>query len=187
MAGFLPGEEVRTMDLIYGAMLASGAECSVALAVAVAGSEESFAYLMNERAKGIGMRDTHFVNATGLHDPEHFSTAKDMAKLLVTGLQNERFHEIFTSAEHVASPTEKRPEGWTLENEAFSRMDSGLSGARMLGGKTGYTPEAGQCLASMVEKGGRRLILVSMGSEAAPSSLPYSFEDAFNAYENALL
>jgi D-alanyl-D-alanine carboxypeptidase (penicillin-binding protein 5/6) len=187
MAGFLPGEEVKTMDLIYGAMLASGAECSVALAAAVAGSEESFAYLMNERAQGIGMSDTHFVNATGLHDPEHFSTAKDMAKLLATGLQNERFHEIFTCAEHMASPTDKRPDGWLLENDAFPKMDGGLSGGRVLGAKAGYTPEAGQCLASMAEKGGRRFIFVSMGSGAARSSQPYSFEDALNAYENAML
>lgn len=82
MAGFVPDETVTVRDLLYGAMLPSGAECCEALAQLVSGSEENFAALMNQKAAELGMKNTHFTNATGLTDTEHYSSAADMAKLL---------------------------------------------------------------------------------------------------------
>ena len=81
MAGFMPGETVTVRDLLYGAMLPSGAECCEALAQLVSGSEENFAALMNQKAAELGMKNTHFTNATGLTDTEHYSSAADMARL----------------------------------------------------------------------------------------------------------
>ncbi len=72
MAGFLPGESVNRRDLLYGILLPSGAECCLAFAEEIAGSEEAFAERMNAKAKELGMKNTHFCNATGLHNPEHW-------------------------------------------------------------------------------------------------------------------
>ena len=79
VAGFLPGETATVRDLLYGALLPSGAECCETLAREVSGSEEAFVASMNRKAAALGMASTHFCNPTGLHDPEHVSTARDMA------------------------------------------------------------------------------------------------------------
>ena len=80
LAGFQPGETATVRDLLYGAMLPSGAECCEALAREVSGSEEAFVARMNQKAAELGMTATHFCNPTGLHDPEHVSTVRDMAR-----------------------------------------------------------------------------------------------------------
>jgi D-alanyl-D-alanine carboxypeptidase (penicillin-binding protein 5/6) len=188
MAGFLPDEEVDTTDLIYGALLLSGGECSVSLALALAGSEAEFAVLMNARAKELGMLDTHFTNATGLHDPEHYSTVRDLAKLLLHALRNEAFAEAFMTAEHETVPTRLHAEGMTLTNNLFSHIRTlSFEGGRILGGKRGWTGEAGQCLASLAEKNGKRYIFVSTGNGVEPNGTAYNFEDALNVYENGIL
>jgi D-alanyl-D-alanine carboxypeptidase (penicillin-binding protein 5/6) len=187
MAGFMPGEEVRAEDLVYGVMVASGAECCIALAQAIAGSEEAFVEMMNARAKEIGMYGTHFTNSTGLHDPEHFSTARDMAKLLLIALSNELFESAFTAAAHTTAPTSMRPDGWLMESDVFAKMDAaGFPEGLVAGGKAGYTQEAGQCLASVAEKGGKRYIFVSTGNGVEKKGMAYSIEDALNVYSNAL-
>jgi D-alanyl-D-alanine carboxypeptidase (penicillin-binding protein 5/6) len=188
MAGFLPGEEVETTDLIYGAMLLSGGECAVALAQAVAGSEGDFAAMMNARARELGMIDTHFTNATGLHDPEHYSTVRDLAKLLLYALRNDDFAEIFTTEEYETAPTDLNEAGRVFVGSVFARTESTLfEGGRILGGKTGWTGQAGQCLASLAEKNGNRYIFVSTGNGVDGDGTAYNFEDAINAYENGIL
>ena len=97
MAGFAPGETVTVRDLLYGAMLPSGAECCETLARLVSGSEDNFAALMNQKAAELGMKNTHFTNPTGLTDTEHYSSAADMAKLLQAALHNATFRTIFTA------------------------------------------------------------------------------------------
>lgn len=84
MAGFLPGENAKIIDILYGNILPSGGECSIALAEYVAGSEQAFVELMNEKAKDLGMNNTHFMNATGLHNESHYTTVKDIG---ITELQ----------------------------------------------------------------------------------------------------
>ncbi|MDR2296073.1 MAG: D-alanyl-D-alanine carboxypeptidase [Clostridiales Family XIII bacterium] len=188
MAGFLPNEEVETTDLIHGALLLSGGECAVALAQAIAGSEAEFAALMNARARELGMLDTHFANATGLHDPEHYSTVRDIAKLLLHALQNDVFAEVFTTEEHETAPTNLNEDGMRLTNGVFARAGAlTFAGGRILGGKTGWTSQAGQCLASLAEKNGNRYIFVSTGNNVVADGTAYNFEDARNAYENGIL
>ena len=97
LAGFQAGETATVRDLLYGAMLPSGAECCEALAREVSGSEEAFAARMNQKAAELGMTSTHFCNPTGLHDPEHVSTVRDMARLTEAALQNETFRKLFTT------------------------------------------------------------------------------------------
>ncbi|MDR2355165.1 MAG: serine hydrolase [Clostridiales Family XIII bacterium] len=188
MAGFLPGEAVETTDLIYGALLLSGGECAVALAQAVAGTEADFAAVMNARAREFGMFDTHFTNATGLHDPEHYTTVRDIAKLLLYALQNDAFAEVFTTKEYKTAPTNLNEDGRILANNLFARIESdSFAGGRILGGKTGWTYPAGQCLASLAEKNENHYIFVSVGNGVEADGTFYSLADARNAYENGIL
>ena len=118
MAGFVPDETVTVRDLLYGAMLPSGAECCEALAQLVSGSEENFAALMNQKAAELGMKNTHFTNATGLTDTEHYSSAADMAKLLQAALHNTTFRTIFTTEHYTTTATAQHPEGVSLTSLA---------------------------------------------------------------------
>ena len=188
LAGFLPEEEVTVNDLIFGAMLASGGECCVALAVAISGTEEAFVELMNQRAKELGMLDTHFTNPTGLHDQEHFTTVRDLSILLHHALKNAEFQEVFKAEEYTTPPTNFRKDGRLLESGFFQRAAQlEFKGGRILGGKTGYTPEAGQCLATFAIKNDEIYIFISTGNNVTSSVDSYSIADALNAYENGIL
>ena len=112
MAGFLPGEHATVRDLLYGAMLPSGGECCKALAEEVAGSEDKFADLMNKKAEELGMKHTHFVNSTGLPDKKHYTTTKDLARLLEYAWENGDFRAIFTTRSYTVPPTDGHPEGF---------------------------------------------------------------------------
>lgn len=164
-AGFQASESVRAIDLLYGAMLPSGAECCLGLAEFISGSEEKFVKLMNEKAKALGMDDTNFKDVTGLHDPEHYSTAKDMAILLKYAIRNETFKKIAESSHHSTGVTNIHPDGITYYSTMFKNLpDSQVVGGKILGGKTGYTGEAGLCLASYAEIEDREYILVTAGA-----------------------
>lgn len=183
MAGFLPGEQAGLRDLLYGILLPSGAECCLAFAERIAGSEEAFVKLMNEKAKELGMKDTHFCNATGLHDPEHYSTAEDMAALLREALKNPEFKEAFTSRSRSVPPSDMHSEGFTFTSTMFQYLESGeVAGGEILGGKTGYTPEAGLCLASLAQVNGKEYILVTANAEGSHATEQFHILDAANVY-----
>ena len=174
-AGFERFETVRYTDLLYGTMLRSGAECCLALAYTVGGSEEGFVELMNAKAEELGMVNTHFMNCTGEHDPEHYSSVHDMAILLQYGLQNETFRTLITTSEYTSSVTDQHPEGIVMYNtfhQTLATTDAG--GATLLGGKTGFTSEAGQCLASFASIGGHEYILVTFGASVPAGSSVYA-------------
>ncbi|MDR2295415.1 MAG: D-alanyl-D-alanine carboxypeptidase [Clostridiales Family XIII bacterium] len=177
-AGFLPGESVRVRDLLYGLLLSSGAECAIGLAEHIAGDETAFAALMNRKAAELGMDATHFTNATGLHDPELYTTVRDIAVLLDYALENALFYEIFTSRRHIVRATDGRSEDLRLYSTLFAKTDGEYEGFALLGGKTGYTPEAGQCLASVAEKNGRRYMLVTAGAPGDNRTEALHVEDA---------
>ena len=162
-AGFQPGEWVRSVDLMYGALLPSGGECAVGLAKAVAGSESAFAELMNQQAKKIGMDHTHFVNSTGLHRQEQYSTVKDIALLLDYALEDPTFRKIFTAHTHRTSILDnKKFGGISFSSTVFDgKNNTDLPNGKLLGGKTGSTAEAGYCLASLAEVEGEEYILVT--------------------------
>lgn len=184
MAGFLPGERVTYEDLLYGAMLPSGGECCLALSDEIAGSEEAFAERMNEKAKKLGMTGTHFVNSTGLHEADHYSTAEDMAKLLRYALQNEKFREIFTSKSYLSSQTKEHPQGITMYSTLWKDLETGtFETGKILGGKTGYTPEAGLCLASFAQVKGKEYLLVTAKAPGDHDTRPYHIDDALTVFQ----
>ena len=173
-AGFRPGENVRVRDLVYGVMLPSGAECCLALADEVSGSEEAFVEKMNKKAKSIGMKDTHFMDCTGLHDPEHYSTAYDIALLLKYALHNDTFRDVAESHFHSTPATNVHSDGITYYSTMFKNMsDTSVVGGEILGGKTGYTSEAGHCLASFAQIYDREYILVTAGAAADATGVPH--------------
>lgn len=188
MAGFSPGEEVSAEDLLYGALLPSGAECSLGLADYAAGSEDAFVEIMNQKASDYGMKGTHFTNATGLHDADHYTTVEDIAILLEHALQNGEFRKIFTSYVHSVPPTNLHPEGITFYSTlaAFVEAEQ-ISSGEIEGGKTGFTDEAGLCLASLARVNGREYVLVTAGAEGNHETDPYHVEDARFVYNQLAL
>lgn len=185
MAGFQSGERVRAIDLLYGVMLPSGAECCNGLAAQIAGSEQDFVKIMNQKAADLGMSNTHFENTTGLHNENHYTTVKDLAILLSYALQNDTFREIFTSSRHSTAPTNKHPGGITFKSTMFEELNKQyMKAGKMLGGKTGFTNEAGLCLASLAKVGKDEYILISAGAKGDHHSEQYNITDAIAVYSS---
>lgn len=183
LAGFGAGDEVKAIDILYGVMLPSAAECCVGLAQHLFGSEENFVAKMNEKAAELGMDSTHFVTCTGLHDENHYTTVRDLTKLLSYALQNDTFRQIYCTSEYTTSATASAPEGLHFLSTMFKKMDSPeVNGGEIEGGKTGYTGEAGQCLASLAKVDDVEYILVTAGAPGGPSTEPYHIEDAKAVY-----
>lgn len=182
-AGFSAYETVTFEDLLYGTLLSSGAECSLTLAVYIAGSEDMFLRMMNDKASELGMENTHFTNVCGLHDYDHYSTVSDIAILLEYALENSTFKEVFTTSEYYTS-TDYQPGGVTLYSTMFSQMSSdSFEGGTFLGGKTGFTSEAGLCLASLAEINGDEYMLVTVGADGSHYTEPFNIYDAYTVYE----
>jgi D-alanyl-D-alanine carboxypeptidase (penicillin-binding protein 5/6) len=167
VAGFVIGEIVSIEDLMYGLMLPSGAECVSALAKYSAGDIDDFVDLMNAKAAEIGMTDSHFSNPVGLHDEDTYTTVSDMALLLDYAVRDERFAKVLSTQKYDVAPTNKHSNGLELKSTFYQQGEIVLkdSNGEILGGKTGYTGEAGQCLASYMERGGERFILVTAAAK----------------------
>lgn len=150
-----PRLPVTVDELIHGMIIQSGNDACVALAELVAGSEESFVHLMNREAERLGMKNTHFTNASGLPDPQLYTTARDLA-ILASALIREypEFYRIYSKREYtynkITQPNRNR----------LLYMDNTVDGM-----KTGHTSTAGYCLVSSAERGSRRLISVLLGAE----------------------
>lgn len=183
IAGFSPNEKVRKDDLLYGVLLPSGAECCLALATDISSSEKDFVELMNKKAKKIGMKNTHFTNTIGLQDSGHYSTAEDMAVLLSYALENKTFRKVFTSKSYTTHATTEHPDGIKLTSTTFAYLEGiTIPGGDIIGGKTGYTTEAGQCLASLATINGKDYILITAGAPGDPQTENLHIQDAITVY-----
>lgn len=187
IAGFLAGETVPMIDIMYGIALPSGADATTAVAVKIAGSEEAFVELMNEKVKTMGLENTHFVNASGLHDPDHYSTAHDIAKIFEYAMNIPLLEEILSTYMYTTTPTAQHPDGLLLVSTVFKRMyGDEPEVAEIIAGKTGYTHEALNCLVSCAETPDeRRFILVTGRAVSTASEGQYgAVYDAFEIYKN---
>ncbi|MFR1807962.1 MAG: D-alanyl-D-alanine carboxypeptidase family protein [Pygmaiobacter massiliensis] len=159
------GEQLTLEQALMATMLPSANDAANGVAEFSAGSMEAFVQKMNERAAECGATNTHFVNANGLDDPQHLTTAHDMALITRRAMQSEEFMRVFGTAEYVIPPTNLQTEarnigaGHKMMFNFTKYYDSGI-----LGGKSGYTPEAGHTLVTAVEHDGRRLIAVVMNA-----------------------
>ncbi|MFR5824536.1 MAG: D-alanyl-D-alanine carboxypeptidase family protein, partial [Dysosmobacter sp.] len=165
------GETLTLETLLYGVLLCSGNDAAVAVAQHVGGSVKGFVALMNEKARELGMEHSSFANPNGLDDEQHYSTARDMAKLARAALENETLMRI-------ASTRSVTIGGRTMTNH--NKLLHYVDGC--LGLKTGYTKAAGRTLVSCAEKNGQRLIAVTLqdGNDWADHQALYEY--GFSAY-----
>ena len=169
MAGFWSGESPTMQDLLYGTILPSGAEAVTALAIATAGDEATFIQWMNDKAAALGMKNSHFANVWGIYQEDHYSTPEDLAALMQAALQNETLKKIMSTAQYTTAPLAAHAEGVTMEHSVLKNpLTMQAEGFVLEGGKTGFTDEAGLCLASFAEKGGEEFVLVTTGAMLAP-------------------
>lgn len=141
------GEELTVEDLLYGLMLRSGNDAAVALACHISGSEKEFAKLMNDMAKKIGANNSHFANPHGLDNPEHYTTAYDLALITSYALNNPIFKKIVSTKSYVIEATNKSDKRYlTNKNKLLSKLEG------CCGVKTGFTSKAGRCLVSAIEQ-----------------------------------
>lgn len=174
------GEEMTVNDLLKGVAIASGNDASVALAERIAGSEAAFVTMMNEKAKALGLENTHFENPTGLPAEGHFSTAYDMA---VIGRALLKYQQItdYTSVyeDYLRKGTED--EFWLVNTNKLVKFYDGVDGL-----KTGYTNEAKYCLTATAKKDDMRVIAVVMGAESPKdrnNAVSQMLDYAFAQYE----
>jgi len=152
-AKIYPNEPCVVRDLLYGLILPSGADAAACLAAYFAGTEENFVKQMNDLAEQMGLNGTHFTNTSGLHDEGNYSTAMDMARIMARTLRHPLGRTVLSTSEYVMQPTRQHRNGIHLRHTLFQRLnamqlDSVGMGYTLQGGKTGFTSEAGNCLAT---------------------------------------
>lgn len=171
-----PGQSYTVRELLTGLLLVSGNDAATALACHTAGSEERFVLMMNKKAAALGMRSSRFSNPHGLNAADHFSTARDMARLMAYCMDNEAFAAI--------SGMKNRAVGaQTLINH--NRLLWRCPGC--IGGKTGFTEAAGRCLVSCCERDGTRYICVTLNAPDDWNDHGRLYDWAFSRYSDRLV
>lgn len=155
------GEKMTVEDLVKGMAIASGNDATVAMAERVAGTEASFVKLMNAKAKELGLKNTNFINATGLDTDNHYSSARDMSLIAKELVKHEKILEFSGTYEDYLRKDSKNP-FWLVNTNRLVKFYQGVDGL-----KTGFTSNAGYCLTSTAKKDGMRLITVVMNEEDA--------------------
>lgn len=149
VAGFQIGEKVTVRDLLYGTILPSGADAAIGLAEYVAGSQEAFVKLMNAKLEELGLSKTaHFTNCVGIYDEKHYCTILDMAAIMEAAFANELCRNVLSARTYTTAKNKKHPEGILLSNWFLRRIEDKDTGGEVLGAKTGYVTEAGNCAVS---------------------------------------
>jgi D-alanyl-D-alanine carboxypeptidase (penicillin-binding protein 5/6) len=147
--GFLNEETVTVRDLFYGTILPSGGDAAVALATYVAGSQEEFVDMMNEKLEELGLSETaHFTNCIGLYDPDHYCTVYDMAMILKAAVENDWCREVLSAHTYTTTSTEQHPDGITISNWFLRRIEDKDTGGEVLCAKTGFVAQSRNCAAS---------------------------------------
>ena len=170
--GLNVGDKLTYMDLLYALMLPSAADAAQALAISTSGSIEEFANLMNEEVKKIGLNNSRFDNPVGMDSENNYSTASDLAKILIYSLKNDTFKKIFNSNTYTIESINK-----TVIKTLYSyNLDSSI----IKGAKTGFTYEAGLCLASTSTINNVDYLLITLGADTKDY---YHILDAITIYK----
>lgn len=156
--GLQENDKITVNDLLYGLMLRSGNDAAVALAIHTAGSIEEFANLMNKKAKELDLKNTHFVTPHGLDDPEHYTTAFELAKMTDYALENDVIAKIVNTKSTTISINERKMQ-ITNTNELLGIVNG------VYGVKTGFTNNAGRCLVTSIKRNDMDLIIVVLGAD----------------------
>ncbi|WNQ09347.1 D-alanyl-D-alanine carboxypeptidase family protein [Paenibacillus aurantius] len=176
-----PGEEMTVEDMLKGIAMASGNDASVAMAEKLAGSEEAFVAMMNDKAKELGLKNTHFVNTNGLPVANHYTSAYDIAVMSRELLKHEEITR-FTSAYQDYLRKDSEKPFWLVNTNKLVRFYSGADGL-----KTGYTVEAKYCLTATAKRDNLRVIAVVLGepdTKTRNAEVTKLFDFAFSQYTN---
>lgn len=173
------GEVMKVEDLLKGIAIGSGNDATVAMAERIAGTEEVFVKLMNDRAKELGLKNTNFKNSTGLDAENHYSTAYDMVMMAKELIKHEKILEFTGTYEEYLRKDSDSP-FWLVNTNKLVRFYNGADGL-----KTGYTSDAGYCLTATAKKDNMRLITVVMNeptSQIRNSETTAMLDYGFNMY-----
>ncbi len=174
VSGIKPNETITYEDLLYGIMLPSAGDCANAIAIKVSGNIDKYVDLMNEKAKELNMNNTHFSNPVGMDD-DNYSSVYDIAILLKYALKNEEFKKIFTTKEYTTTNNIKLESTIIEKSAPYS-----INVSNILGSKTGFTDDAGNCLASISKINKVNYLLVTA---KADTNKPNHIIDALNVYD----
>lgn len=174
-----PNEQWTLEDLLYGLMLRSGNDAAIAIAEHIGGSEEGFVFMMNEKAKKLGMNTTNFMNAHGLHEQDHYSTAYDMAILMQEAMKNEHFQQISSTKQYKAR---NHPYPWNNKNKLLTMLYPDSTG-----GKTGFTKKSGRTFVSTASKDSVNYIAVTLNAPDDWNDHIQMYEHAFTTYHLVIL
>ncbi len=179
------GEQLTMEQCLYGLLLGSANEVAYAIAEYIGGSYDHFIEMMNERAEALGCKDTHFANANGLPQKDHYTSAYDLAIIAKECFQNDSLATIAGSTKYTIPPTNKQPEERKLDNHHLMLPGFKYEYEGVICGKTGYTSEARQTLVTLAQRGDMRLICVIMREEAPDQFLDTQklFDYGFNQFQ----
>ena len=181
------GDTMTVEDCLYALLLSSVNQSANALAEHVAGSIPAFVDMMNQKARQLGCTHTHFVNASGLPDENHYSCAEDLAKIMRAGLKNARFRKVLETVNYTIPATNLSAARPMHTHVPLLAKESSLYYEGCIGGKTGFSTEAQNCLATVAERNGRTYIVVTMrdadlGINCADSTVLFDY--AFNSFDS---
>ncbi len=171
------GQSMPLEECLYGLLTGSANEVANAVAEHIAGSLDDFADMMNERARELGCKNTHFVNAHGLHDDDHYTSAYDLALIARAFFQNELLSKVGNTASHHFEPTDSQPDDFIKKNK-HQLITGEIPYRGIKGGKTGFTGMARQTLVTCAEQNGMKLICVVMKEES-----PEQFNDTVRLFD----
>lgn len=154
------GEKISVDELLHGALMRSANDACMGLAEAVAGSDTAFVKKMNERARQLGAKHTHFVTCNGLHDPNHYTCAEDLGIFTRKAIQFPEFNKIVSTKKWVLTRSKNQDDRVVYNRNHFIWRVKGADGI-----KTGYTKQAGKCLVASISRGGWRLIAIVLHSK----------------------
>lgn len=170
------GERFCLRDLLYGLMLISGNDASIAIGERVAGSVKDFVEMMNEKASEIGAKNTHFDNTHGLDSKTHYTTAYDLALITSYAMQNQTFRDIVSTKTYKITNEDGKTRYLRNKNKLLFSMD-GCNGV-----KTGFTDDAGRCLVTSCERDGMDIVCVVLNSRPMFEESQRLIEKAFSEY-----
>lgn len=171
------GEVMTTRDLLYGLMLISGNDASVAIGEHISGSSKKFIELMNKTATKIGAMNTHFDNTHGLDSETHYTSAYDLALITSYAMSNDIFKEIVSTQNKKITNTDGKVRYLKNKNKLLARLDG------CCGVKTGFTNDAGRCLVSSCERNGMTVVCVVLNCGPMFEESEQLIEKAFNEYQ----
>lgn len=175
--GLKKDDKILLKDLLYGLMLKSGNDAAVAIAETVGGSVEGFAELMNNKAQELKLENTHFVTPHGLDNPEHYTTAYELAKIADYAMKNETFAKVVNTKNYTVT-INGYPKNITNTNELLGYLN-GVNGV-----KTGFTNNAGRCLVTSVNRNGFEIITVVLQADTKKFRTSDSVKLIEYVYEN---